>query len=103
MKPAARSRKRCVWVAVAALAAACGVASSQTYPLKPIRVVTAEAGGGNDFAARTIGQTMAGRLGQPWVVDNRGGAGGLIAAEIAARAPPDGYTLLVYASNIWII
>jgi len=89
--------------AVVAFAAVPIIGWSQTYPLKPIRVVTAEAGGGNDFAARTIGQTMAARLGQPWVVDNRGGAGGLIAAEIAARAPPDGYTLLVYASNIWII
>jgi tripartite-type tricarboxylate transporter receptor subunit TctC len=82
---------------------ALGVACAQSYPLKPLRIVTAEAGGGNDFAARTIGQSIAGQLGQPWVVDNRGGAGGAIAAEIVARAPPDGYTLLVYASNVWLI
>ena len=80
-----------------------GAAFAQPYPSKPIRVITAEAGGGNDFAARTIGQAISPRIGQNWVVDNRGGAGGIIAAEIAARAPPDGYTLLVYASNIWII
>jgi tripartite-type tricarboxylate transporter receptor subunit TctC len=80
-----------------------GVASAQSYPVKPIRVVTAEPGGGNDLAARTIGQTVAPRLGQPWVVDNRGGAGGLIAFEIVARAPADGYTLLVYAGNLWTI
>jgi tripartite-type tricarboxylate transporter receptor subunit TctC len=80
-----------------------GVAWAQSYPLKPLRIVTAEAGGGNDFAARTIGQSIAGQLGQPWVVDNRGGAGGAIAAEVVARAPPDGYTLLVYASNVWLI
>ena len=78
-------------------------AAAQSYPTKPIRVVTSEPGGGNDFTARTIGQAIAGRLGQPWIVDNRGGAGGAIAAEIVARAPPDGYTLLVYASNIWMI
>ena len=80
-----------------------GDANAQNYPLRPIRVITAEPGGGNDFAARTIGQAISPRLGQQWVVDNRGGAGGLIAAEIAAKAAPDGYTLLVYASNIWII
>jgi tripartite-type tricarboxylate transporter receptor subunit TctC len=78
-------------------------ASAQSYPVRPIRVITAEPGGGNDFAARTIGQAISPRLGQQWVVDNRGGAGGMIAAEIAAKAAPDGYTLLVYASNIWII
>ena len=78
-------------------------AVAQGYPARPIRVITAEPGGGNDFAARTIGQAIAPRLGQQWVVDNRGGAGGMIAAEIAAKAAPDGHTLLVYASNIWII
>jgi tripartite-type tricarboxylate transporter receptor subunit TctC len=80
-----------------------GVACAQSYPVKPIRVVTAEPGGGNDLAARTIGQAVAPRLGQPWVVDNRGGAGGLIAFETVARAPADGYTLLVYAGNVWTI
>ncbi|MGZ5152016.1 MAG: Bug family tripartite tricarboxylate transporter substrate binding protein [Burkholderiales bacterium] len=80
-----------------------GVAYGQSYPVKPIRVVTAEPGGGNDLAARTIGQAVASRLGQPWVVDNRGGAGGLIAFETVARAPADGYTLLVYAGNLWTI
>jgi tripartite-type tricarboxylate transporter receptor subunit TctC len=78
-------------------------AAAQTYPAKPIRVVTAEPGGGNDFAARTIGQAVASRLGQPWVIDNRGGAGGLISFETVARAAPDGYTLLVYAGNLWTI
>ena len=78
-------------------------ALAQGYPMRPIRVITAEPGGGNDFAARTIGQAISPRLGQQWVIDNRGGAGGMIAAEIAAKAAPDGYTLLVYASNIWII
>ncbi len=78
-------------------------AYAQSYPTKPIRVVTSEPGGGNDFAARAIGQAIGPRLGQPWVIDNRGGAGGAIAAETVAKAPADGYTLLVYAANIWII
>ncbi len=78
-------------------------ASAQPYPAKPIRLVTAEAGGGNDFAARAIARGLGDSMGQPLVVDNRGGAGGIIAAELVARAPADGYTLLVYASNIWII
>src|SRR4051794_10357882 len=78
-------------------------ASAQTYPMKPIRVVTAEPGGGNELAARTIGQAIGSRLGQPWVIDSRGGAGGVIAIETAVRAPSDGYTLLVYAQNVWTI
>ncbi|HEX2825095.1 MAG TPA: tripartite tricarboxylate transporter substrate binding protein [Burkholderiales bacterium] len=95
-----RSGMTIVTIAVSLIALPC---FAQTYPAKPIRIVTAEPGGGNDFTARTIGQAIGGRLGQPWVVDNRGGAGGLIAAEIVARAPADGYTLLVYAGNIWTI
>jgi tripartite-type tricarboxylate transporter receptor subunit TctC len=82
---------------------AANTASAQTYPVKPIRVITAEPGGGNDFTTRTISQAIGSRLGQPWVIDNRGGAGGVIAIETAARAPSDGYTLLVYAQNVWTI
>ncbi|MES2561255.1 MAG: tripartite tricarboxylate transporter substrate binding protein [Pseudomonadota bacterium] len=80
-----------------------GLTHAQSYPVKPLRVVTAEPGGGNDFIARLIGQAAAPRLGQPWIVDNRGGAGGLIAFEAVAKASPDGYTLLVYAGNVWTI
>ena len=78
-------------------------AFGQDYPRRPIRVVTAEPGGGNDFGARVIVQGIAGGLGQPMIVDNRGGAGGLIAADLVAKAPADGHTLLFYANNIWII
>src|SRR5258706_9147943 len=67
------------------------MASGQNYPNKPIRIVTAAAGGGVDFAARLIAQGISAPLSQPVVVENRGGSG-IIAAEVVAKAPPDGYT-----------
>ena len=66
-------------------------------------MVTAEAGGGSDIVSRVIAQALSGTLGQQVVVDNRGAAGGAIAAEIVARSQPDGYTLLHYGSNIWLL
>lgn len=96
------SRYIAVLLALGVIAGAMA-ASGQDYPRKPIRLVTAEPGGGNDFAARLIVQGLGGSLGQPMIVDNRGGAGGIIAADIVAKAQPDGYTLLLYANNIWII
>ena len=96
------SRFIAVLLALGAIAGAVA-AAGQDYPRKPIRLVTAEPGGGNDFAARLIVQGLGGSLGQPMIVDNRGGAGGIIAADIVAKAQPDGYTLLLYANNIWII
>lgn len=86
-----------------AVLAGLSAAFAQPYPSKPIRVVTAEAGGGNDLIARVLARAMGDSLGQQLIVENRGGAGGIIAAETAIRAAPDGYTLLLYASNIWII
>ncbi len=80
-----------------------GAAFGQNYPVKPVRIITAEPGGGNDFAARVLAQGLTRSLGQPFIVENRGGAGGAIAAEAAAKAPADGYTLLLYAGNVWTI
>src|SRR5262245_17165862 len=77
------------------------VASAQTYPNKPIRIITGAAGGGGDFASRLIVPTIAGSLGQPVIVDNRNAS--LLAAEAASKAPPDGYTLTVQGAVLWIL
>jgi len=70
--------------------------SGQAYPSRPIRLVVPLApGGGNDTIARLIGAKISPTLGQQIVVDNRAGAGGLIAAELVAKSPADGYTLLL--------
>jgi tripartite-type tricarboxylate transporter receptor subunit TctC len=78
-----------------------GPVCAQNYPTKPIRIVTAAAGGGVDFATRLIATGITGPLGQPVVVDNRGGSA-VIAAEQVAHAPADGYTLLLYGSGFWL-
>jgi len=78
------------------LAALCGVASAQTYPSKPVRlIIPFPPGGSNDVVGRAIGQQLGERLGQSVVIDNRGGAGGIIGTNEAAKAAPDGYTLLL--------
>ncbi len=97
-----RYARRCVLALGALCLLPWSAIAAQDFPNKPIRAVTDAAGGGNDFTARML-SPVAAQLGQPWVIDNRGGAGGLIAAEIAAKAAPDGYTLLIHASNIWTI
>src|SRR5690348_8804451 len=86
---------RCKVFAATMLAAA-SVAAAQEYPYRPIRIITAEAGGGSDIAARIIGQALVARLGQQIVVDNRGP----VAAELAAKSPPTGYTLLLIGSTL---
>src|SRR5688500_18517998 len=75
----------------------CGVPCvAQDYPVKPVRVVDPfSPGGSTDVLARIIGQKLTERLGQPFLVENRAGGGGHIGAELVARAPPNGYMLLV--------
>src|SRR3954463_6986963 len=78
------------------LLCAVALAHAQTYPAKPIHpVVPFPPGGGNDTVARAIAQQVGPDLGQPVVIDNRPGAGGSVGAELAAKAPPDGYTLFL--------
>ena len=81
---------------LAALGALSGNAGALDYPNKPLRlIVPFPPGGGNDILARSVGQRLAETLGQQVIVDNRGGAGGLIGAELAAKAAPDGYTIFL--------
>ncbi len=86
-----------VLFAVALLAGAAGV-HAQGYPTKPVRIITAEVGSGNDLVSRAIALNIAGAIGQPFVVDNRGFMG----SEIAMKAAPDGYTLLCYGAPMWL-
>jgi tripartite-type tricarboxylate transporter receptor subunit TctC len=66
---------------------------AQTYPAKPVRIIAASTGTSGDLLARYLGQRLAERWGQPVVVENRTGAGSVLAAEVAAKAAPDGYTV----------
>jgi len=85
----------------ASLPAMSRIAQAQAYPTRPVRIVVGFAAGGSvDLFARLIGQWLSERLGRPFVIENRPGAGGNIATEAVVRAPPDGYMLLlVTASN----
>src|SRR5688572_6935221 len=89
-------------IAIAALLPALSIiaAAAHAFPERPIRVIVGvPAGGTPDVMARMVSTGMSKILGQPLVMDNRGGAGGLIAAEIAAKSPPDGYTLYVTSAG----
>jgi tripartite-type tricarboxylate transporter receptor subunit TctC len=78
------------------------VAAAQTFPSRPLRIVVGFAAGGTqDIVARLVGQALSDRLGQQFVIENKGGAGGNIAADTVVHAPADGYTLLVVGlSNV---
>jgi tripartite-type tricarboxylate transporter receptor subunit TctC len=85
----------CVGVLLCASSVAAPVAAAE-YPSRPIRfIVPFPPGGGNDIVGRIVAARLAEGLGQQIVVDNRGGAGGTIGTDITAKAPPDGYTMLV--------
>ena len=93
----------CFTPAIVVAAALCAHAHAQGFPAKPIRIVTNEAGAGLDFSARLIAQGLTERLKQQVIVDNRGGAGGIIAGELVAKAAPDGYTLIFFSNGLWTV
>jgi tripartite-type tricarboxylate transporter receptor subunit TctC len=91
-------------VALAFALVPCGAAHAQAYPQKPIRLVIPLApGGGNDTLGRYIAKQMTEGLGQQIIVENRPGGGGLVGGEFAARAAPDGYTLVFSGSGLLVV
>lgn len=93
-------RRHTICAALAVVLAAMG-AQAQSYPSKPIKIIVPwTPGGGNDVLGRTIAQKLQDSWGQPVVVENKAGAGGNIGADLVAKSPADGYTLLVAANNI---
>src|SRR4051812_18128547 len=93
----ASASKRAAARLLAGLLAGLAIAAAgESYPTKPLRlIVPFPPGGGNDILGRTVGNGLTGKIGQPVIIDNRGGAGGLLGAETAAHAAPDGYTLFL--------
>ena len=87
-----------------ALAAVVAGAAAQQYPSKPVRfVVPFVAGGPTDIQGRMLGEKLSQRLGQQFIIDNRGGANGNIGLEITAKAPPDGYTIVIATVGTWAV
>src|ERR1035437_7842867 len=87
-----------------ALAAVAAGAAAQQYPSKPVRfVVPFVAGGPTDIQGRMLGEKLSQGLGQQFIIDNRGGANGNIGLEITAKAPPDGYTIVIATVGTWAV
>ncbi len=89
----------CIFLTAACALGLSGSAPAQTYPTTHVRIITAAAGGGSDFATRLIAAPLSAALGQPVIVENRG----VLAADIAAKAPADGYTLLLVGQTLWML
>jgi tripartite-type tricarboxylate transporter receptor subunit TctC len=86
-----------VFLAVSALSA-----WPQAYPNRAVRIVVPAATGGPDIVARVVAAQLQAQLGQPFVVENRPGANGIVGADAVAKSPPDGYTLMVYSTGLLI-
>jgi tripartite-type tricarboxylate transporter receptor subunit TctC len=91
-------------IAAVLLSLASGVAMAQAYPNKPVKIVVPFAPGGNlDMTARLVAESMSKQLGQPFVIENRAGAGGALGQEAVAKSPPDGYTLVAGTTGTTIV
>ncbi len=87
------------WVIAVLASASCVAALADTYPSRPVKIVIPfAAGGSNDTVGRFLGDELQKKLRQPFVVENRGGAGGVVGSESVAKAPADGYTLLLVST-----
>ncbi|MDB5921430.1 MAG: hypothetical protein JWN13_366 [Betaproteobacteria bacterium] len=100
MKLSHKSSNALAILAACALATAAAPVCSQQYPVKVVRVIVPFApGGGSDITARQFSQKLSEALGQQFIVDNRGGAGGIIGMEMTAKAAPDGYTIMMMSAS----
>jgi len=94
---------RCMLIVLLALLGTAGWALAQNYPTRPVRLIVASApGGGSDIIGRMVAQKLTEEYGQQFIVDNRGGASGVIGTDIVAKAAPDGYTLLIIQPSLTI-
>jgi tripartite-type tricarboxylate transporter receptor subunit TctC len=92
------------FIAAVALACSIAAASAQAYPTRPVRLLLGlPPGGAADVAARLLAHGLEEKLGQPVVVENKPGSGGNLVGELVARAPPDGYTLLLAPDSLFVI
>ena len=86
----------CIGLVVAACVAASAALAQGAYPTKPIKIIApVQPGGGVDLVARQVGERLSKALGQPVVIENQSGGGGIVGSQATARAAPDGYTLMV--------
>jgi len=92
------ARQWCAITLMAVLGLPCTAFAAESYPVRPLRVLTTQPGSANDFFGRLVAPAMSASLGQQLIIDNRG----IIAMDIAAKARPDGYTLLMYGSTVWL-
>ncbi len=91
-------------LAAIALCLGSTVAAGQAYPNKPVRIVLGYgAGGTGDIVFRIVAQKLGERLGQQFVIENRPSAGGIVASQLVAKAPPDGYTLIMVATGNFVM